>query len=64
MLLSLYMKYQHLFFSDDDMLVDPTSSHLVMSSLLLKSLSSCQDESIIKVFSQRSGLFNVILEHV
>ena len=64
MLLDLYMKYRHHFFSDDDMLVDPTSSHLVMSSLLLKSLSSCQDESVIKVFSQRSDLFNVILEHV
>ena len=58
------MKYRHLYFSDDDMLVDATSSHLVMSSLLLKSLSSCQDESISEVFSQRSDLFNVILEHV
>lgn len=58
------MKYQHHFFSDDDMLVDATSSHLVMSSLLLKSVSSCQDESIIKVFSQQKDLFNFILEHV
>ena len=43
------MNCQRDFVSDDDMPVDTTSSHLVMSSLLLKSLTSCQGESTIKV---------------
>ena len=49
------INYQDDCFSDNDLLDDATPSHLAMSSLLLKSLSSC--ESAVKV-----PIVNVVFE--